>query len=91
MWMWFMGLQGVFGVTALYGTLLLGGWLAWRRVPSRYWGNPITGMPVVMAMVAVLYAQDTLLNANPNQLFIVVAGAATGSLASRNQRRTLGL
>ncbi|MFT7539980.1 MAG: hypothetical protein ACI9K5_000939, partial [Gammaproteobacteria bacterium] len=34
MWMWFMGLQGVFGVTALYGTLLLGGWLAWRRVPS---------------------------------------------------------
>ncbi len=91
MWMWYMGLQGTFGVAALYGTLLLGGWLAWRRIPSRYWGHPIAGMPLAMGMVAVLYAQDTLLNATENQLFIVVAGAATGSLANRAQRRTLGL
>lgn len=91
MWMWYMGLQGILGVTCLYGTLLLAGWLAWRHVPSRYWGHPIVGMPLAMGLVGVLYAQDSLLNAFENQLFVVVVGGAAGSLASRSQRRALGL
>lgn len=91
MWMWYMGLQGVIGVTFLYWTLLLGAWLAWRHVPARYWGHPIAGMPLVMGLVTVLYAQDTLLNAVENQLFAVVAGSAAGSLSSRAVRRTIGL
>ena len=91
MWMWYMGLQGLFGVSMLYATLLLGGWLAYRHVPARFWGHPVAGMPMVMGLVSVLYAQDTLLNAVENQLFVVIVGSSAGSLVSRGLRQAQGL
>ena len=75
------GLPGLISFTAL---LLLPVVLLVWRLPARLWSDRRALLPVSLALVLILFMIDSLSNAMPNPIFVVIAGALTtvsGSLA----------
>ncbi|MEX2673082.1 MAG: hypothetical protein WD294_13340 [Phycisphaeraceae bacterium] len=74
MWIIAMGQYGIVGLTALTTAMLLPIVLLWRRCPTRYWRGP----PAVLAVIVLLFMADNLLNAMPNPVYMMAAGAVCG-------------
>jgi hypothetical protein len=81
LWVIAVGVNGMTGLAALFGSLLLPVALLMRKVPVRTWLDPAVAAPASLAVVLALYAIDCLFNAMVNPVFTVCAGALV-SLAS---------
>ncbi len=86
LWIIAFGKQGIIGLTAIAGVLLLPAGLAIFR-NSRYRKLPKTQrLSLIMAGIPVLLAVDSLFNAMVNPLYAIIPGAVIG-LYSRKRRR----
>jgi hypothetical protein len=100
-WIIALGDRGLFGLGMLLIALLLPPLRILGNAPVAHWREPGVGAAVGLAMVLVLYAIDSLLNAMKNPVFLLIAGALNSSAlhlvktsvmqsATRSARRGLG-
>ena len=92
-WIVALGDRGIFGLTMFLATLLTPALRTFAHAPAGRWRRPGIGAGVGLAVVLLLYAVDSLLNAMKNPVFVLIAGglnatAANLSLARRSQTAT---
>lgn len=87
LWIIALGLNGVTGLCALFGLLLLPVFLAWRRLPVHSWMDPRVAPGVVLMTVIVLFVIDSLMNAMHNPMVVVACGALTRGLLQSAESR----
>lgn len=63
MWVVYLGIYGIIGVSALYALLCLPVVLTSRRRPVETWSDPRQGAAVGLAIAILLYTYDSMLNA----------------------------
>jgi hypothetical protein len=78
LWVIAIGSNGIVGLVALYGALLLPVWLVRKRLRAVAWGDPMMAGVTAFAVLITLHAIDNLLNAMINPLFLVGLGALAG-------------
>ena len=74
LWIIIFGNNGLFGLLALSGVLLLPPILLLGRCPPARWGEPKVAPAAALAVLLTLYMTDCLLNAMVNPMFVLVAG-----------------
>lgn len=82
LWVIVLGQNGVVGLLAISGLLLVPGALLCSRIGPHLWANPRVAPVVALAAVSALYMVDNLLNAMLNPIFMMAAGAV-GGIAAR--------
>ena len=99
-WVVALGDRGIFGLTMFLAALLTPALRTFAHAPARRWREPGIGAGVGLAMVLVLYAVDSLLNAMKNPVFVLIAGGLNASASrlllprrsqAETQRETPGL
>jgi len=83
-WIVALGDRGIFGLTMFLAALLTPALRIFAHSPAGRWREPGIAAGVGLAMVLVLYAVDSLLNAMKNPVFVLIAGglnAAATNLA----------
>jgi hypothetical protein len=88
MWLLYLGLWGRWGLAALFLMLLLPAYLVWKRLPAWAWDHPELGLGVALAVMALLFACDSLLNAFEQPMYVLAAGGAAHLFGTREGRRT---
>ena len=74
-WVIMIGRYGLIGLVCFVLTMLVPVALFIRRFPGQYWRQPLVAPVVALALVVVLHMVDNLLNAFPNPVFPMIAGA----------------
>jgi hypothetical protein len=74
-WIIVLGDRGIFGLSMFLCALLIPALRALAHAPTRRWKEAGIGASVALAMVLILYAADSLLNAMKNPVFVMIAGA----------------
>lgn len=74
LWIIALGHFGSVGLAAVTAVVLLPILLLYKRCPARWWRGP----PAVLAVIVLLFAVDSLLNAMPNPMYLLAAGAVCG-------------
>ena len=91
LWVIVLGQNGIVGVTLLYLSLLLPSTLVLLRAPVRLWSSPSLAPVIILSSVPIMFAIDSIPNAFPNPLYIVIAGGLAGvasqALPLREQQR----
>ena len=87
MWLLYLGLYGLFALTALYAMELLPAIFLWRKLPARYWAHPALAAGVTFALLTLLIVLDQLLNATDIAMFTAGGGGATALLGTPEGRR----
>jgi hypothetical protein len=82
LWVIAIGSNGIVGLIALYGALLLPVWMVRRKIDVAAWGDPMLAGVAAFAVLVTLHAFDDLLNAMINPLFIIGLGALAGVVAA---------
>ncbi len=82
LWIIALGQNGVVGLTALFGSMLIPPAVVLLRAPPRRWRRPALAAPVAVSVVVLLYAADCLPNGMVNPVFMLLAGGL-GTLALR--------
>jgi hypothetical protein len=82
LWVIAIGANGIIGLIALYGALLLPVWLVRKRMRVVAWSDPMLAGVVAFAVLVTLHAFDNLLNAMINPIFIIGLGALAGIVAA---------
>ena len=82
LWVIAIGSNGIVGLVALYGALLLPVWLIRRRMRPMAWGDPMLAGVTAFAVLITLHSIDNLLNAMVNPIFLVGLGALAGVVAA---------
>ncbi|HVO20928.1 MAG TPA: hypothetical protein VMU15_16820 [Anaeromyxobacter sp.] len=75
MWILALGLNGILGLAALWLFLALPVVALLLRFPARLWPHPGLAPAASLAMCALLWAVDDVLNAMQNPLFPMICGA----------------
>jgi hypothetical protein len=78
-WIVALGDRGIFGLAMFLAALLTPALRTFANSPTAHWRRPGVGAAVGLAMVIVLYALDSLLNAMKNPVFLLIAGALNSS------------
>lgn len=78
LWIVKFGANGLVGLLALLGVLLLPCLVLGTRIPPPFWAHPIVGQSYVAAMIVTLWMVDNVFNAMLNPIFVVVAGGVVG-------------
>jgi len=81
-WIVALGDRGVFGLAMFLCALLTPALRTFANAPAARWREAGIGAGVGLAMVLVLYAVDSLLNAMKNPVFVLIAGALNSTAAS---------
>lgn len=74
MWLIALVANGLFGLFAFYGSLLLPVADFARRLRPVYWGHPAVAPAASVAIIVVLFAIDNLFNAMANPILVLAAG-----------------
>jgi hypothetical protein len=74
-WIITLGDRGIFGLSMFLGALLTPALRTLANLPPRRWREFGVGTGAALAMVLILYATDSLLNAMKNPVFLLIAGA----------------
>jgi hypothetical protein len=82
MWIIALGETGMVGLASLTAMLLLPIVLLVRRVPVRHWAHPAVAPAAALAVILLLHAMDNLVNAMPNPVYYLCAGALSGFAAA---------
>lgn len=97
MWVIAIGQRGIVGLGLLLGMMLMPVVVVLRRLRPRTWRDPATAAPLALGMLLMLHMIDSLLNAQPNPVFILAAGGLAGlapvsvRAAGRQAHRIQGL
>jgi len=87
LWTILVGVYGWAGLVSAFATLLLGGFLVWKRLPVRAWAHPRYATLALFGLIGALYAADCLLNAFPNPLFLAMTGGVAHALGTQEGLR----
>lgn len=87
-WVIMLGVNGLIGLVGFAGTLLLPVLRLLFLVPASSWRQPAVAPAVALALIVILYMADCLLNAMPNPVYLVVAGALAGTRLDQPHLRT---
>ncbi|MFN0132395.1 MAG: O-antigen ligase domain-containing protein [Phycisphaerales bacterium] len=74
MWIIALGCNGLFGLAAFLGAMVLPSARFARRYAARYWNHPTLAPAVVLAAVCALYMCDCLFNAMINPVLLLALG-----------------
>lgn len=87
-WIIAVGLNGLIGLTAFMGVILLPAVVMIRRLPAAAWTSATLGPAGVLSVVLALVMCDNVMNAMYNPIWILCAGAVAGTAISlrRNVR-----
>jgi hypothetical protein len=85
-WVITLGINGIVGLTALLGTILLPALLLRAKIPKPLLFHPAMAPAFVMAVVLLLWMIDNLPNAMRNPIFLLMAGGLAGLNAVRVHR-----
>ena len=86
-WVIELGAHGLVGVISLFGALILPLTLLVRRRSPRSLLSPALAPALVLGILVVLYAIDSLPNAMANPIYMLAGGAVTALAVSRNALR----
>ena len=81
LWILVYGKHGAVGLVALLACFCVPVVALWRRCSPRHWASPGAVVPWALALVLTLYAIDCLVNAMENPVYLLIAGALSGSAA----------
>lgn len=87
LWIITLGQNGIVGFGALFGALLLPAFLLVSRRRPGSWDSSGGAAQSALAVLCVLFAIDSLMNAMPNPVFILTVGGLTGFAGSQRQRQ----
>lgn len=94
LWLIALGKNGMVGLAAMYGVLLLpSAVFLWRHRARELMRPDVAGATVLM-LVLVLYAMDNLLNAMVNPIYLLAAGglaACSAGAVAQSERRSLAV
>ncbi len=92
LWIIALGDFGLVGLAAIYTVLLAPALKVMRRLPPRGWTDASTAHIPCLAVCVILYVLDSLLNANFNPVFMLMAGGVmTAPMALGGGERRTGL
>ena len=78
MWIILLGANGLTGLIALVGAILLPVFLLPRKIAPRLWTHPAIAPAVVFALILTLWMVDNLFNDMPQPIFYVMMGGLSG-------------
>ncbi len=87
LWIIAFGMNGVVGLSSVYGSFLLPAFVFTLRYPARTWFHPKVAPAAMITVVIVLYGLDNCLNNQPNPVFTVASGAIAGLLVKQPEPR----
>ncbi|HEY9814453.1 MAG TPA: hypothetical protein V6D20_01410 [Candidatus Obscuribacterales bacterium] len=87
LWIIVFGVNGLFGLTAIFGSFFLSVFAFIRRYPAKLWSHPQVAPAALMATVLLLYMMDSVLNAMSNPVFSVMCGGIAGVAVNQAQTR----
>jgi O-antigen ligase len=99
LWVIIFGTNGVIGIAAFLGTMLVPVVMLTNRIPPRFWMHPSAAAATVGALICCLWAADCIPNSMFNPIYMVTAGGLAGlrkvrplqRQPARNLQRTNGL
>lgn len=77
-WVITLGVQGIFGLSALLGTILLPSLLLRMKIPRPLLFHPAVAPAFVMAVILGVWMIDNLPNAMRNPIYLLMAGGLAG-------------
>lgn len=78
LWIIVFGVNGLVGLTSLFGSLLLPVIVFCFKYPARTWSNPKVAPAAVLGIALTMYVFDCVLNAMTNPIFTLIAGGISG-------------
>ncbi len=78
LWIIAFGVNGIVGLTSLFGSLLLPVIVFCFKYPARTWSNPKVAPAAVLGIALTMYVFDCVLNAMTNPIFTLIAGGISG-------------
>jgi hypothetical protein len=87
LWIIVFGINGLFGLTAIFGAFFLPVFAFIRRYPAKLWSHPQVAPAAIMATILLLYMLDCILNAMTNPVFSVMCGGIAGVAVNQAQTR----
>ena len=87
LWIIVFGINGLFGLTAIFGAFFLPVFAFIRRYPAKLWSHPQVAPAALMSTVLLLYMLDSILNAMTNPVFSVMCGGIAGVAVNQAQTR----
>jgi hypothetical protein len=90
LWVIAVGVNGVVGLLALFGALLVPVALVKRRFRAAAWGDPMLAGVTCFAVILTLHAIDNLMNAMMNPIFVLALGGLSGIVAASPVARPAG-
>ena len=84
-WIIALGRYGVVGLVSMLGTLLVPAMWLWWRIRRERWSDPALAPAIVLSMLGVCLANDFVLNAMLNPVFLVATGAVSGWLTAERR------
>ncbi len=85
LWIITFGLNGVFGLITMFGSMLLPVVAFCIRYPAKLWKNPMIAPAAALSVCVVLYTLDCVLNAMVNPIFMLAAGGIAGVVVQPKQ------
>ena len=89
LWIIAFGQNGWFGLIAMYSLYLLPPILLLVKMTPAQWSDKRYASVTGLAMVTVIYAADSFLNAMDNPVFVVTIGAVAGMAATLSRKRAV--
>jgi tetratricopeptide (TPR) repeat protein len=77
-WILILGMQGLFGLSAMTASFLIPQILFFRRIPGPLWSRPEVAGAVALCLQIGLYMIDNLSNAMPNPAYAIALGGLAG-------------
>lgn len=84
-WIIALGRYGVVGLASMLGTLLVPAMWLWWKIRRERWSDPALAPVIVLSMLGVCLANDFVLNAMLNPVFLVATGAVSGWLTAERR------
>ena len=78
LWIIAFGVNGIVGLSSLFGSLLLPVIVFCFKYPARTWSNPKVAPAAVLGIALTMYVFDCVLNAMTNPIFTLIAGGISG-------------
>lgn len=84
-WIIALGRYGLVGLVSMLGTLLVPAMWLWWKIRRERWSDPALAPVIVLSMLGVCLANDFILNAMLNPVFLVATGAVSGWLTTKRR------
>lgn len=79
LWIIILGNNGIFGLTCLLLTMVIPLVLLPQRIPLHLWTHPRAGAPAVLAILLIIWLNDSLLNAMLSPFYPLLIGTLAGT------------